>query len=74
MHGDGEVIGAALTGAAQEVLEIRDDGEVVVRHPDGHLETLVIPLERVPEYRRTLLGAEPGLNGPAKRSEGCRSK
>lgn len=37
-----------------EVLQVLDDGRVLVRSSEGNVETWVVPLERVPHYRRLI--------------------
>ena len=36
------------------VLQVLDDGQVLVRASDGYLETWQVPIERVPQYRRLI--------------------
>ncbi len=36
------------------VVAVSDDGQMLIRYDDGYLETLEIPIERVPECRKMI--------------------
>jgi hypothetical protein len=36
------------------VVAVTDDGQMLIRYNDGYLETLEIPIERVPECRKLI--------------------
>lgn len=46
--------GTSSAGGSARVVDVSDDGHLVMEQPDGRRETRTIPLERVPEYRRLL--------------------
>ena len=44
----------AFVPHAASVVAVTDDGQMLIRYNDGYLETLEIPIERVPECRRLI--------------------
>ena len=54
--GDAYVPRAFIPNAAC-VVAVTDDGQMLIRYEDGCLETLEIPIERVPECRRLITDA-----------------
>lgn len=44
----------AFVPQTASVVAVTDDGQMLIRYHDGYLETLEIPIERVPECRKLI--------------------
>ncbi len=54
------ILGDAFSAKVARVEDVSDEGRVLLRYLDGHIDVVCIPLERVPRLRRLL------ANGPAE--------